>query len=80
MKPLGIIAGVCFARKGEAYVTMGVCSDWAYDGLKRVGLQGIALMGGGLGLKRVGAPVVEEDEDEDEVTVCPDDSFPFPSD
>lgn len=55
-------------------MTIGVCSDCAYDGLKRVGLQGMALMGGGFGLNRVG-PVVEEEEEEEEVTV----SFPLPS-
>lgn len=66
MNPLAIIAGVCFARNGLAYVTTGVCSDWAYEGLKRVGLRGMVLMGGGFGLNRVGPPVVEEEEDEEE--------------
>lgn len=61
MNPFGNIAGVCFARNGLAYVTMGVCKE----GLKRVGLLGIALIGGGFGFGLVG-PVAGEFEEEEE--------------
>lgn len=44
------MAGVCLARKGLAYGTIGVCSDCAYVVLKRVGLLGMALIGGGFTL------------------------------
>lgn len=40
--------GVCLAKNGDVYVTIGVCNDCANDKLLRVGLFGIAHIGGGL--------------------------------
>ena len=49
----GIIPGVVLPKKGEANVTIGVCSDCANAWLNRVGLVGIPVIGGGLGLNLV---------------------------